>query len=632
VGRQELEVRKFREQPSGFRSNARTSAHRAPSSYLRARFAVHPATRGRHDGSRGAAPQRAARRAAPQRDDAQGARCGPAQPRARRPPAQTEALRRVPQPLRACLAARAATGCLSIDATWRSALFRLDTRPRRAQAPPKWAPLHGDSSTAAAGPHGASLSRLLEAFPGGKRGADDVVKVLAVSDYSEQRAAETLLDPAATRAALSEWGQADRRGRTPSRLRPRPGAPEAAPTQPRREAATTRALRPGLEVYRNGEAAPSGLQATPSRFTDHPSQEGPPEFARMMRVSRAIELSTGLPAAPPPPPPGQFQYASALEGLTSLEQSLALIAQEKEAAAARCAWLAAEEQRVSEQRAAMLAAQALEGAMHAEVSLARAADAGAAAADRALAAARAAIGARCGALRAAVDARQAALERSAAEAHAASLRSVSAAVASAARAKETLRAARASPTPVNDEPLRAATAALSDAALRARALDGAPPFSVAFGPADDAAPAQLAAMLAAFGAVAVSPELEAATAPVQVVDITAPLETKPAPAKPARRLTAAAVVAAGLAKKAPPLPRGGFSADGFIKTPAPPGPVDDDAPAPRDDDHAAFPPLPGRAPPPRPRAGSSSPPSGASAEATDASSEASGTESDTPLF
>ena len=119
-------------------------------------------------------------------------------------------------------------------------------------------------------------------------------------------------------------------------VRPRPGAPEAAPTQPRREAATTRALRPGLEVYRNGEAAPSGLQATPSRFTAHPSQEGPPEFARMMRVSRAIELSTGLPAAPPPPPPGQFQYASAMEGLSSLEQSLALIAQEKEAAAARC--------------------------------------------------------------------------------------------------------------------------------------------------------------------------------------------------------------------------------------------------------------------------------------------------------
>ena len=511
--------------------------------------------------------------------------------------------------------------------------------PCATQAPAKWAHLYsnsgGTAAGAAAGARDEQLCAVLEAFP--RRPADAVAKVLAASDWSTQRAADTLMDPAATRAALGEWGRADKRGRTPNKQRvaARPAAEEPPAAQQQQlqaqQAQQTPRARP--EVYRRGEAA---LPPPPaSRFTDADARAGQPvEFMRMMRTSQAIERDMLAKAAAQP------VYSSPAVGLSSVEQELERYREKQEALAAELAYLQAQTERKLQERSAMLAAQALEAAMKAEGDMHRAAAEGAAAADNALMAALAAIGARCEALHAAVYARQKELQRAVTEAHAATRRAVARAADAAAPAAETLRAARAATAPVDDEPLRAAAATLREVAQQIGALlgsGGAPPFAVTFAPEADDAPAQLVALLTSFGAVSVAAKLEPAP-PAAAAEAKSHGCNGDGGAKPAPRLTAAAVVAAGSAKeasrKAPPLPRGGFSTEGFralldqAAATATAAPVDD-APAPRGDDEAVFPPLPGRVPPPRPRAGSSSPPSsGGESVDADASSEASSSGND----
>ena len=106
--------------------------------------------------------------------------------------------------------------------------------------------------------------------------ADVAVKVLSGCDFDVQAAVNTLLDCDTTREALSQWGKADKRGRTPTRVRP---PPKPSPLQSQHLAGGVPPKLPShIAVYRRGEVCE---EEQPSRT----------EQARFRRMHHNVDVT-----------------------------------------------------------------------------------------------------------------------------------------------------------------------------------------------------------------------------------------------------------------------------------------------------------------------------------------------------
>jgi hypothetical protein len=111
-----------------------------------------------------------------------------------------------------------------------------------------------------------------------------VVKVLSVTSFDVPAAVEMLLDSNATRQALSQWGKADKRGRTPTRSRPSP-APVHAAAPSKAAAASSH-----IAVFRRGDPPP------PQEEEADVLQAHSAQLRRMHRLAEMVEAHMVDPA------------------------------------------------------------------------------------------------------------------------------------------------------------------------------------------------------------------------------------------------------------------------------------------------------------------------------------------------
>jgi len=269
---------------------------------------------------------------------------------------------------------------------------------------------HSTTGTGSDSEREAKIQAVLGALPP-HVAKEVVVKVLSVTSFDAPAAVEMLLDSNATRQALSQWGKADKRGRTPTRSRPSPAPVHAA--APSKVAAALS----HIAVFRRGDPPP------PQEEEADVLQAHSAQLRRMHRLAEMVEAHMVDPAIVHAGQPrvsplnagamdGQvaFSAADAIQRAAAEEARLrreeqvvqqALVAAESQVQELRC-----KGEQLQRQRATVHALSVVRAGDAAHAAAMTAAEHAARGVDDTAAAMRVAVRAQCDALRSIIDSRE----------------------------------------------------------------------------------------------------------------------------------------------------------------------------------------------------------------------------------
>lgn len=321
----------------------------------------------------------------------------------------------------------------------------LDLSPRRGHtqfapptpgaAKPQPQVFHDDKTRSTAGglskeAQEAVVNRVQAAVPHAT--ADVVAKVLSGCDFDAQAAVNTLLDTASTREALSQWGKADRRGRTPTRMRPPPK--HSPPQQSHVTVAAPSKLHSHIAVYRRGDGPSADVG-----FEEEPSRAEQARFRRMHHnVNVTLQAGGGDTAA------GDNVLLRAAAQEARLRSEEEKVRQARMVAESQAQALRFEEERLQRMLSGLYVITVIRAADAAREAVAAEALNASHAADSAAAAAHSAVRSQCGVLRKLIDDREAALLSDVDAARRAAVERIADVRRSADECGETLSAARMS--------------------------------------------------------------------------------------------------------------------------------------------------------------------------------------------
>jgi hypothetical protein len=353
----------------------------------------------------------------------------------------------------------------------------------------------------------AAVKRVQAAVPHAT--ADVVAKVLSGCDFDAQAAVNTLLDTASTQEALAQWGKADKRGRTPTRLRPPPKY--SPPQQSHVTAAGPAAKLPShIAVYRRGDGP-----AADAAFDEEPSRV---EQARFRRMHHNVHVT--LQAGRSDTAAGENVLLRAAAQEARLRSEEEKVRQARVAAECQAQALRSEEERLQRILSGLQVMNVIREADAALEAVATEAQNATHAVDAAAAAAQSAVRSQCAGLRKLIDDRESALLSDVDAAQRAAVERIGDVRRSAHACEESLSAARISALAWGEPGGQAHPRASTDAAvaqLQALAAQlremsaGAPVATVTF-PEHG-----LAQQVAAFGAVSCAAPPPAAPEPAAEV-------------------------------------------------------------------------------------------------------------------